>query len=103
MSPERAKIVARCLKLKELAERGVDGEKDTAQRMYIACKQKYNIQEHELKTGASTPQYAEYDNYTLQQIADELREWIILGYNIYTAIKEAMAQEKPEQKKFICY
>lgn len=45
---ERAKIIDRAKKLKELADRGVGGEKDNAKNMLDAHKAKYNITDQEI-------------------------------------------------------
>lgn len=39
----QAQIIDKAKKLKELAERGIDGEKDTAKRMYGVYKEKHNL------------------------------------------------------------
>nr|DAE47095.1 MAG TPA: Protein of unknown function (DUF2786) [Caudoviricetes sp.] len=44
----RKKIIALLIKLRELARRGVGGEKTNAERMFYELLKKYNIQESEL-------------------------------------------------------
>lgn len=45
---ERTKIIEKALKLRELSIRGIDGEKETAQRMFDTWKSKHNITDEEL-------------------------------------------------------
>jgi hypothetical protein len=45
---DREKITERLKKIKELAERGVGGEKETAMRMYEELKAKYEIEDAEI-------------------------------------------------------
>lgn len=63
MSEDRSKIIEKCLKLRELSLRGVDGEKETAQRMFDAWKSKHNITDSELNQ-ASFKNDSEYFNMT---------------------------------------
>ena len=42
MTEDRQKIIAKLAKIKALAERGVSGEKQTAQQMYEALKKRSN-------------------------------------------------------------
>lgn len=59
----RTKIIDKALKLKELAIRGVDGEKDNAQRMLDVWKEKHSITEEELEksTLSKNSEYATMD------------------------------------------
>ena len=43
MSEDRKKIIAKLIKIKALAERGVGGEQATAQLMYDTLKKRYGI------------------------------------------------------------
>ena len=44
----QVQIIDRAKKLKELAERGISGEKDNAKRMYDLHKQKYNLTDEQV-------------------------------------------------------
>jgi len=48
MSTERKKILDKAKKLKELADRGIGGEKDNAIRMLSAYRENHNITDNEL-------------------------------------------------------
>lgn len=47
MSEDRKKIIAKLIKIKALAERGVGGEQATAQLMYDTLKKRYGITDEE--------------------------------------------------------
>lgn len=80
------KIKAKLAKIKELAERGVGGEKETAMRMYEELKARYEIEDEEITLDKVTLHWFGY--------ADELEErvlrWIFYkvtgdaSYHIYT-------------------
>ncbi len=55
--------------LKELAQRGVGGEKEGARRLYEKLKSKYGISEEELKEPQQNPQEKQFDGETLFQAA----------------------------------
>jgi hypothetical protein len=66
MSTERKKILDKAKKLKELADRGVGGEKDNAIRMLSAYMEKHNITDNEL-TGHKLDDNT-FRGYTKEQI-----------------------------------
>lgn len=49
---DRQKIIAKLVKIKTLAERGVGGERQTAQQMYEALKRRYGITDEEVNRAA---------------------------------------------------
>ena len=49
---DRQKIIAKLVKIKALAERGVGGERQTAQQMYEALKRRYGITDEEVNRAA---------------------------------------------------
>ena len=55
--------------LKELAEKGVGGEKEGARRLYEKLKNKYGISEEELRQEPKDPQEKQFDGDTLFQAA----------------------------------
>lgn len=55
--------------LKEIAQRGVGGEKEGARRLYEKLKSKYGISEEELKEPQQNPQEKQFDGETLFQAA----------------------------------
>ena len=76
MSEEREKIIDKAKKLRELANRGVHGEKETAQRMYDAYKEKHNLTDEEIDNH-------EYTEDFIKQFAnmsdEEMLEFIYTG------------------------
>ena len=52
MSEDRKKIIAKLIKIKALAERGVGGEQATAQLMYDTLKKRYGITDEEVSRAA---------------------------------------------------
>lgn len=55
--------------MKELAEKGVGGEKEGARRLYEKLKNKYGISEEELREEPKDPQEKQFDGDTLFQAA----------------------------------
>lgn len=55
--------------LKELAQRGVGGEKEGARRLYEKLKSKYGISEEEVRQEQQKPQEKQFDGETLFQAA----------------------------------
>ena len=55
--------------LKELAEKGVGGEKEGARRLYEKLKRKYDISEAELQQEPEDPKERKFDGDTLFQAA----------------------------------
>jgi hypothetical protein len=52
---DRKKIIDKAKKLKELSERGIDGEKDTAKVMYDKYVEKHKITEEEINENIFDP------------------------------------------------
>ena len=46
---DRQKIIAKLVKIKALAERGIGGEQQTAQVMYTTLKEKYKVTDAEIE------------------------------------------------------
>jgi hypothetical protein len=70
LTQEREKILGKAKKLKALADRGIDGEKDTAKRMYDTYKLKFKITDAEVK---SFNKETEYDNMNYAEFFDALQ------------------------------
>ena len=66
---KRDQAVKKLKALKELAERGVGGEKEGAQRLYNKLKSKYGISEEELQQEQQNQQEKPFDGDTLFQAA----------------------------------
>ena len=66
---KREQAIKKLKALKALAERGVGGEKEGAQRAYEALKEKYGIGEEELQEGQQDRQEKEFDGDTMFQAA----------------------------------
>ena len=52
---DRQKIIAKLVKIKALAERGIGGEQQTAQVMYTTLKEKYKVTDAEIEKAAEAP------------------------------------------------
>lgn len=52
---DRQKIIAKLVKIKALAERGIGGEQQTAQVMYTTLKEKYKVTDAEIEKAAAIP------------------------------------------------
>lgn len=52
---DRQKIIEKLVKIKALAERGIGGEKQTAQVMYTTLKEKYKVTDAEIEKAAAVP------------------------------------------------
>lgn len=52
---DRQKIIAKLVKIKALAERGIGGEQQTAQVMYTTLKEKYKVTDAEIEKAAAVP------------------------------------------------
>lgn len=52
---DRQKIIAKLVKIKALAERGIGGEQQTAQVMYATLKEKYKVTDAEIEKAAAVP------------------------------------------------
>jgi hypothetical protein len=77
---EQEKILSKARKLKELADRGVDGEKETAERMYAQYKIKYNLTDEQVK---GFTKQSKYDNMNYS-------EFIKNNKDLYTLIGMAV-------------
>ena len=66
---KRDQAVKKLKALKELAERGVGGEKEGAQRLYNKLKSKYGISEEELQERQQEPQEKPLDGGEMFQAA----------------------------------
>jgi len=73
---ERAKIIDKAKKLKELADRGVDGEQETAKRMYDAYKKKYDLTDEDVNEHSYTE---DFYNQIKDMTDDEIIEFIAKG------------------------
>ncbi len=79
MNKEREKIIDKAKKLKELADRGVDGEKETAKRMYDAYKKKHNLTDEDVQGHKYTEDFIkEFANMTDAQIIETIGKGLIL-------------------------
>jgi hypothetical protein len=87
MSTERDKIIDKAKKLKELADRGVDGEKETAQRMYDSYKQKHNLTDEDVDGHDYTEEFIrEISNMSDDELANFLANSLInIGLGLITA------------------
>lgn len=65
----RDQAIKKLKALKELAQRGVGGEKEGARRLYEKLKSKYGISEEELKEQQQDTQEKQFDGDTLFQAA----------------------------------
>lgn len=52
MKEDKKKVIAKMVKIKALAERGIGGEQQTAQQMYEALKRRYGITDEEVNRAA---------------------------------------------------
>ncbi|MCM1232681.1 MAG: hypothetical protein NC489_21350 [Ruminococcus flavefaciens] len=66
---KRDQAIKKLKALKELAEKGVGGEKEGARRLYEKLKGKYSISEEELQEGQQDPQEKEFDGGAMFQAA----------------------------------
>ncbi len=101
MSEERAKIIDKAKKLRELANRGVDGEKDTAKRMYDAYKKKHKLTDDEVDGHEYTDDFV---NYTKGKSDEELIEemakgLIILGVGLIFSLLSGIFDDRKGSSK----
>lgn len=84
MSEERHKIIDKAKKLKELADRGVGGEKENAKRMYEAYKKKHKLTDDDVKGHEYSEDFRkEFANMTDEQILEVIgKGLIILGVGL---------------------
>ena len=67
---DRQKIIAKLVKIKALAERGIGGEQQTAQVMYTTLKEKYKVTDAEIEKAAEVPVDISEIAKTLQEETD---------------------------------
>lgn len=84
MSEERAKIIDKAKKLKELADRGVGGEKENAKRMYEAYKKKHNLTDEDVKGHEYTEDFKKnFSKMTDEELLEVIgKGLIILGVGL---------------------
>jgi len=73
MDKEREKILDKGRKLKELADRGVGGEKDTAVRFLSIYKEKHNISDSELEAHKIKDETI-FRGFTAEQIIEQFAQ-----------------------------
>jgi len=106
MSEERARIIDKAKKLKELADRGIDGEKETAQRMYDAYKKKHNLTDEDVKGHKYTEDFInDIKNMTDEEILETIgKGLILLGVGILFSLfssldKKSRAKQNSDNSK----
>lgn len=73
MIDERVKAIDKAKKLKELATRGVGGEKENAKRMLDAHKEKHNISDAEIEGHKYSKDFvSNYSNMSNNDFLDEI-------------------------------
>lgn len=108
MSEERRRIIDKAKKLKELADRGVGGEKDNAKRMYEAYKKKHNLTDEDVKGHEYSDDFInDIKNKTDEELLEEIgKGLIILGVGllayllseIFTPPKSKREREKRRKR-----
>jgi len=102
MNTERSKIIDKAKKLKELADRGVGGEKENAKRMYDAYKKKHNITDEEVEGHNYTDDFINQiknmsDSEILELIGKGL---IILGVGLlFSFLNDYVGDKKSRAKR----
>jgi hypothetical protein len=82
MHENRTKIIDKALKLKELAIRGVDGEKENAQRMLDVWKEKHSITDEELEK-STLSKNSEYAGMNVDDFMKAMQEDIrAIGFSM---------------------
>lgn len=101
MSEERARIIDKAKKLKELADRGVDGEKETAQRMYDAYKKKHNLTDDDVKGHEYTEDFInEIKNMTDEELLEVIgKGLILLGVGLLYSLFSSFGDKKSQAKR----
>ncbi len=74
MDEEREKIIERALKLRELANRGVGGEKSTAMRMFKEHKEKHGLTDEDLNL-FSTTESDYFNNLSPEERTGPFAKW----------------------------
>ena len=107
MSEDRKKIIAKLIKIKALAERGVGGEQATAQLMYDTLKKRYGITDEEVSRAAGgTVDITEIDlkqcwglAFALGVIANNTRTEDCAGCGTSENIKDLQIQYETMKQK----
>lgn len=102
MDKERARIIDKAKKLKELADRGVDGEKETAKRMYDAYKKKHNLTDDDVKGHKYTDDFInDIKNMTDEELLEVIgKGLIILGVGlIFSLLSDSFGSKKSKAKR----
>lgn len=84
MSSERSKITDKAKKLRELANRGIDGEKETAKRMYDSYKKKHKLTDEEVDGHEYTDEFIkEFSKMSDQELLEFIgKSLIVLGVGL---------------------
>ena len=82
MINEREKILDKACKLKELADRGIDGEKDNAIRFLATYKEKHGISDQELRRHKIKDEHQYRSFNTDAMIKNMTDDLIAKGYDI---------------------
>lgn len=83
---QRKRMAAKLKKIKELAEHGVNGEKETAIRMYKELKERYELEDEEIMTDAVTLRWFGYSTELEEDLLTQIF-YKVTGsqtYHIYT-------------------
>lgn len=102
MIDERAKIIDKAKKLKELAERGIDGEKETAQRMYDAYKKKHKLTDEDINGHKYTDDFInEFSKMSDQELLEFIgKSLIMLGVGlIFSFLSDLTDDDKNSRAK----
>lgn len=81
----REKIATKLKKIKELAERGVGGEKETAMRMYEELKARYELEDEEIMQDALTLRWFGYKTELVEDLLLQIFYKVTgnVKYNVY--------------------
>lgn len=102
MSEERARIIDKAKKLKELADRGVGGEKDNAKRMYEAYKKKHNLTDEDVKGHKYSDDFInDIKNMSDEELLEMIgKGLIILGVGlIFSLLADSFGSKKSKAKR----
>lgn len=101
MDKERAKIIDKAKKLKELADRGVGGEKENAKRMYDAYKKKHNLTDEDVKGHKYSDDFIkEFANMTDEEALEAIgKGLIILGVGLLFSFLSDIISEPSKKEK----
>jgi hypothetical protein len=93
---EQDKILSKARKLKELADRGIDGEKETAGRMYEQYKIKHKLTDEQVKGFNKKSQYDKM-NYN-DFIKNNQDLYNLIGVTIGIALLQLMSKKHPSMR-----